>query len=243
LVVVATPALLMTIMLTRSPKQTLLLHWPRLGTLAAGVLLALSLHPTINLLQTVISRMYPLNAEVALQLDQLLNVPGSLATMLLVIAVLPAVCEELAFRGFVLSGLRHVGHKWTAIVISSVFFAATHAIFQQSLVAFALGLVLGFVAIQTGSILPAILFHITHNSLGLLLKDMPSRLADKGHWLHWLARDAAEGEPLYRWPVIVGSLAASAAILFWFHRQPYDRTREESLQEAIDRQSAHWLPG
>ncbi len=33
------------------------------------------------------------------------------------------------------------------------------------------------------------------------------------------------------------SLAASTAILYWFHRLPYDRTREESLQEAIDRQS------
>ncbi len=99
LVVVATPALLMTIMLTRSPKQTLLLRWPRLGTLVAGVLLALALHPTINLLQTAISRMYPLNAEVARQLDQLLDVPGNMVTMLLVIAVMPAVCEELAFRG------------------------------------------------------------------------------------------------------------------------------------------------
>ncbi|MEX2113345.1 MAG: ABC transporter permease subunit/CPBP intramembrane protease [Pirellulales bacterium] len=243
LVVVATPALLMTIMLTRSPKQTLQLRWPRWGAMAAAVLLAVALHPAINLLQTVISRLYPLNAEVVRQLDQLFEAPGSLAMMVLVIAIVPAVCEELAFRGFVLSGLRHVGHKWTAIVISSIFFAATHAIFQQSLVAFALGLVLGFLAIQSGSILPAILFHITHNSLGILLKNVSESLADKGHWLHWLARDAAADEPLYRWPVVLVSLAASTAILFWFHRLPYAKTREESLQEAIDHQSAHWLPG
>ncbi len=243
LVVVATPALLMTVMLTRSPQRTLQLSWPRWATMPAAVLLAVTLHPAINALQTVISRLYPLNDEVARQLDQLLDAPVALGTMLLVIAVLPAICEELAFRGFMLSGLRHVGHKWTAIIVSSLFFASTHAIFQQSLVAFALGLVLGFVAVQTGSILPAILFHVTHNSLAILLKNLSTRLEDPGHWLHWLAQNVSADEPLYRWPVIAASLLVSVAILVWFHRLPYPRTREESLQEAIERQSAHWLPG
>jgi hypothetical protein len=48
---------------------------------------------------------------------------------------------------------------------------------------------------------------------------------------------------LYHWPVVGLSVCVSAAILYWFHRQPYARTPEESLQEAIDHQSAHWLPG
>ena len=46
--------------------------------------------------------------------------------LVLVIAVLPAICEELAFRGFILSGFRHLGHKWRAIVFSAVFFGLTH---------------------------------------------------------------------------------------------------------------------
>ena len=40
--------------------------------------------------------------------------------LLLVIALVPAVCEELAFRGFILSGFRHLGHKWRAIVLSAL---------------------------------------------------------------------------------------------------------------------------
>ena len=137
LVVIATPALLMTVMLTRSPAKTLLLRRPPMLAPIAAVVLAIVLHPFVNLFQVVVNRIYPINEGIARQLDQLMIGSGGLWSMLLVIAVLPAVCEELAFRGFILSGLRRVGHKWTAIVISSIFFAATHAIFQQSLVAFA----------------------------------------------------------------------------------------------------------
>jgi hypothetical protein len=68
-------------------------------------------------------------------------------------------------------------------------------------------------------------------------------LADEHHWLHWLMRNPADEGPLYRWPVVACSLLATSAILVWFHRLPYVRTPEESLQEAIEQQSAHLQPG
>ena len=48
--------------------------------------------------------------------------------VILVIALLPALCEEFAFRGFILSGFRHRGHDWRAIIFTSLFFAITHTI-------------------------------------------------------------------------------------------------------------------
>ena len=59
--------------------------------------------------------------------------------VLLLLAVVPAVCEELAFRGFILSGFRHLGHRWRAIVLSAIFFGLTHGILQQSLLACLVG--------------------------------------------------------------------------------------------------------
>ena len=115
--------------------------------------------------------------------------------MLLVLAVMPAVCEELAFRGFILSGLRHMGHKWTAIVLSSIFFGATHAIFQQSLIACLVGMVIGFLAIQSGSLLPGVLFHVVHNSMALADQTGDAGLADEDHWLHWLMRNDVRRRP------------------------------------------------
>jgi sodium transport system permease protein len=243
LVVIAMPALLMAVMLTRSPAQTLLLRPGTLGISLAAVLLAVVLHPAVNLFQVVVNRVYPLNDQLAQGLNELILQPDNIWVMLLVVAVLPAICEELAFRGFILSGLRHMGHKWTAIVISSMFFGAAHALFQQSIVACVVGLVLGFIAVQTGSLLPCILFHVVHNSMAVLVQKFLTAAGEKAHWTAWLVRDASAEGQLYHWPVIVVSVLAGAGILYWFHRLPYARTPEESLQEAIDHQSANWLPG
>ncbi len=65
LVVIATPALLMTIMLTRSPAQTLLLRRPPLLALLAAGLLAIVLHPAVNLLQNIVVRVYPISEQMA----------------------------------------------------------------------------------------------------------------------------------------------------------------------------------
>ena len=242
LVVVATPALLMTVMLTRSPAQTLLLRRPPLAAALAAVLLPFALHPTINVLHVVVNYLYPLDDRLAEQLKALSAGMDNFWVMFLVLAVLPGICEELAFRGFILSGLRRIGHKWTAIVLSSIFFGASHALFQQSLVACLLGAVIGFLAIQTGSLLPGVLFHVVHNSLALGVARITPTLADEHHWLHWLMRSATDEGQLYHWPVVVCSLLVSIAILAWFHRLPYARTAEESLQESIEHPSARWSP-
>jgi sodium transport system permease protein len=242
LVVIATPALLMTIMLTRSPAQTLLLRRPPLASVAAAVLLAVALHPTVNVLQVIVNHVYPLDERLAEQLKSMTAGLDNMWVLFLVLAVMPAICEEVAFRGFILSGFRRMGHKWTAIVLSSIFFGASHALFQQSLIACLLGAVIAFLAIQTGSLLPGVLFHVVHNSLALFVGQLKPYLEDDQHWLHWLMRGVSEEGQLYHWPVVIGSLLAAVAILSWFHRLPYARTAEESLQEAIEHQSARWMP-
>jgi sodium transport system permease protein len=243
LVVVLTPALLMSVMLTRSPAQTLLLRRPPLAAPLAAVILAITLHPTANLLQALVMRLYPLSDEVTQALKSLTAEADNLWLTLFVLAILPAVCEELAFRGFILSGFRRTGHKWTAIVLASIFFAATHAIFQQSIVACALGMVIGFIAVQTGSLWPCILFHAVHNSLSLVIGHFATVAAEPDHWARWIIRDGTDAGQLYHWPIVVVSVVASGIILAWFHRLPYLRTPEESLQEAIDNQSGQWQLG
>ncbi len=242
LVVVLTPALLMSVMLTRNPAQTLLLRRCPWAAVLLAPLLAVALHPLVNVAQAIVTRLYPLNEELARQFSLMLNV-DNVWILLLSIALLPAICEELAFRGFILSGLRHWGSKWTAIVVSSLFFGAAHAIFQQSLVACLVGMVIGYLAVQSGSLLPAILFHLVHNSLGVLVPQWLPAWAKTHSWSHWVVRDLTSEGTLYQWPIVIASVVASAAILAYFHSLPYVRSPEESLHEAIEHESAHWLPG
>lgn len=235
---IATPVLLMTIMLTRRPAKTLLLRMPNPLALPAAVLLAVLLHPAVIWLGEGIKMLYPMSPETIEQLaplsKQLEEMP--LLWLLPLLAFLPAICEELAFRGFILSGLRHTGHKWVAIVLSSIFFGVTHGLLQQSLAACVLGVVIGYLAVQSGSLLPGILFHVTHNSLTLLAGRLTSEMLDRPGTWGWLISREAGDELHYHWlPAVVGGLFA-LAILYWFRRLPYQPYAEEKLQTALDHQ-------
>ncbi len=236
LAVILTPALLMTIMFTRRPLQTLLLGretWRPSLLLAvpAAFLLAVAINPLANAAQSAIMRLYPLDPGI-LALEGLFKDAPSFGLMILLIAVLPAVCEEIAFRGFILSGFRHMGHKWRAIIWSSIFFGLTHAILQQSLMAALVGVVIGFIAVQSGNLLPCIAFHITHNSLALLLSKITPEIYGRFAWLQAIM-EPAEGGFAYRLPAIIMAAAFSIMLLFWFHQLPYRKTEEEKLCEAI----------
>jgi membrane protease YdiL (CAAX protease family) len=79
--------------------------------------------------------------------------------------LLPAICEEIAFRGFILNGLRSRFHPWTAILLSSFLFALSHLNVFQFIPSFVLGVVLGLLAVRSSSVLPGMLFHLLHNTL------------------------------------------------------------------------------
>jgi sodium transport system permease protein len=234
LVVILTPALLMTVMLTRSPRQTLLLRKPILWTLPAAVLLAVSLQPVVKLLEVTVKQLYPMSQETkqaAEMIGRLLGDAPNFLTMVLLAAALPAICEELAFRGFILSGLRHFGHKWRAIVISSIFFGITHTMLQQTVIACLLGIVIGYLAVQTGSIFPGMLFHVTYNTLQLAA----AQAADQPRFQHiflWLGKDAY----IYSWWVFGAGSVFALWLLLKFTGLSYQKTQEETLQEALDHQ-------
>lgn len=234
-VVILLPTLLLTFTLARSPVQTLLLTRPDWRHLCVAALLAAALHPVVSWMQHGVMKLYPVNDELAEQLNKLLAQPSNPWLLLLVIAVAPALCEELAFRGFVLSGLRHMGRKWRAIVLSSLAFGMSHALFQQSLIASLVGCVLGFIAVQAGSIWPGMLYHLLHNGLAVLsTKVTPSMLEDYP-LLGLLMRNSADGGPLYQWPVVLLGAAAALWLLAYLQRLPYQKTTEELLEESIAR--------
>ncbi len=91
----------------------------------------------------------------------------------LVVVILPAVAEEFFFRGWVLAGLAGDrptrGRATAAVVLQAAAFAAFHLLPERMPQTFLLGLVLGWMTLATGSILPAILAHAAHNAVPLVL--------------------------------------------------------------------------
>ncbi len=239
---IAAPALFMAVMLTRNVRKTLLLHLPRASTIPMTFLLAVCIHPLGFVFGQGVQRLYPFSNQMLQQMQQFGGLLGEMhaavgvGAVLLVIALVPAICEEIAFRGFILSGLRHMGHRWVAILVSSVFFGATHGILQQSIPACAIGIVIGYVAVQTRSLLPCIILHCVYNSMSIVLAlVIPTMIADSIE-LQWLFVNTDDGW-VYRAPVVVAAALLSFLVLMWFRRLPFQATQEETLHEALDHQS------
>ena len=164
---IATPALIMGLILTTSLRRTFSLRWPGKARLLCAALLPFTLHPlTIELLMSL-QWFFPPAPEGMAELMKHLKT-ANLGLVLLAFAVAPAFCEEIAFRGFLLAGFRRLGRVRLAIVLSSLAFGIIHMIPHQVFNATLLGLVLGAMCVRTRSLLPGIVFHFVYNSLGIL---------------------------------------------------------------------------
>src|SRR3954468_14502522 len=216
----------MTLLLTSAPRRTLRLYWPRPRFLLVAVGLVLALNPLVNELRPVVETLFPLSKTVQAAFETMLkeNAP-TLGMALLLLAVVPALCEEFAFRGFILSGMQHGHTTRTAILLSALLFGFLHvlmSIFQQLFNETLLGLVLGLLAVRSGSILPEIVFHVLNNGMAV---SMGYASGDVKAWMaRWLYRDADKA--LYHgWIVVAGTLA-SLVLLAWLWRS--DRPAPEA---------------
>ncbi len=243
LALIAFPTLLMTLILTASASRTLLLRPARWTTLVAAIFLAFCLHPAAAAFRELVQTLYPLGPEtmdLLAELSKLMS-DAPMWQVVALLAITPAICEELAFRGFILSGLRHLGHKGMAILVSSLFFGIVHGMLQQSINACILGMVLGTLAVQTGSLLPCILFHATHNALQVLGSSVlsPEFLErHPGMDLFLVPSSSLPGVLTYRLPIVIASLLMGGLVLRWFWSLPFSPSPEERLQDALDHQSA-----
>lgn len=84
------------------------------------------------------------------------------ALWIIAMAVLPPILEEAVFRGAILGTMKkYMGRG--AIFFSAFLFALMHANFNQMPVAFVMGLILGWFAYETGSLIVPVVLHLCNN--------------------------------------------------------------------------------
>jgi len=93
---------------------------------------------------------------------------GDLSFNLLVLAIIPAIGEELLFRGY----LQQTFAKWfgkphVAIIVTALLFSAIHMQFQGFLPRLALGVVLGYLFYWSGSLWLPIIAHFINNAMAI----------------------------------------------------------------------------
>lgn len=93
--------------------------------------------------------------------------PASIALIAFHTVIFAPVFEEFWFRGLILHSLKPYGNGF-AIFVSALLFGLTHANLGQFLYTTVVGVVLGYVAVQTGSIITTTVMHAMFNSIGCL---------------------------------------------------------------------------
>ncbi|MFP4555401.1 MAG: CPBP family intramembrane glutamic endopeptidase [Bacteroidales bacterium] len=93
---------------------------------------------------------------------------GTLILNLFVVAVLPAIGEELLFRSVLQKYFcRLTGNVLVGIIITSLVFSAIHLQFLGFFPRFLLGMMFGYLYVWTGSIWAPIAVHFTNNGLAV----------------------------------------------------------------------------
>ncbi|MBQ9734453.1 MAG: CPBP family intramembrane metalloprotease [Clostridia bacterium] len=94
---------------------------------------------------------------------------GHLILFSVVLALLPAVVEELFFRGLMLTALKNVKVVYAAIYIA-ISFALYHCSIAQLFYQLIYGAALTFLAVYAGSIIPCVIVHFINNFTVIILE-------------------------------------------------------------------------
>jgi sodium transport system permease protein len=197
---VATPPMLMAILLNQRPIQSLRLRWPRWNDIGFAVGFAALLVPAIVWGRHDLLRENP-------QLEDLLGDVGAQVNLshLIAFGLLPTIAEELAFRGFILTGLRKRYRPRTAVMLCAFLGALFHMNVFRFVPIFGMGVLLGLLTLRSGSVLPGMLLRLLAKTVFLCSLPVGDRIA--------------EVTPGWLWMIVVAitaSLAATAAWnLFW----------------------------
>lgn len=112
------------------------------------------------------------------------GIDGNLPLLLAFVSsvIVPAFCEEMLFRGVILTNLQPYG-KTTALIVSASLFALMHNNGAQLFYTFIAGILIGWVYIRTRSLWGCILIHFFNNLLAVLTSRLYSHFGDNAYKL------------------------------------------------------------
>ena len=157
---------------------------------------------------TVTSRFIPDFAERGEAVNNLAT-SMSPALAIITIAFLPAVCEEIFCRGFLLTSMKPLKNRVFVIIAVAVSFGLLHLDLYTFLPSALVGALFALITIKTGSLLIPMILHFANNSLSVIAAYAGAGAGtDASEVLSGLSVQATVGYVLF--------YLGLAGILFWF---------------------------
>jgi sodium transport system permease protein len=213
------PTLLAIRALNLDPRAVLHLRRPSPRAMLGAALLGLSSFIWVGAaVRWLHARFLPIPPEYEELLNKMFTPPeglGGQALLVLVVALMPAICEEAVFRGWLLSSLRaKMSGPW-AVALSALLFGLFHLSVYRLLGTTALGVIMGALVWRSGSIWTSALYHFLNNAGSLLLVDaLKAAGVEVQHdeLPLWLLLSSLALSALGAWLAFFGAHAPSATI-------------------------------
>jgi len=157
-------------------RNALSLRMPKAGVWTAVLVMAAGWIVLSLQLSVWQQKIFPMPEDLAAAMERLIGFGSQpLWFLLLVLALSPAICEEVVFRGAVLSGLRKHLPWWALLLCVGIAFGVAHISIHRMMLTALSGIVLTYIVWRSGSIFPGMLTHFLINATGVLLQseDVP----------------------------------------------------------------------
>ncbi len=205
---VSVPAFLIPSIVFRRHEHFPLFKAPKLTHVLIALALGIGcilLNIAVGMLNSAITYGMEINST-ALDVEE--SVTGAdILTLLVTIAIIPAVSEEFFMRGSLLEAWRRTSPVG-AMILTSVIFALLHASPSNILIYFAMGMLFAVVYNITRNVWLSVIIHFVNNLLSVL-----AALAAMNMDPSELAESAAETEALTRWGYVAEFLSFLAIAL------------------------------
>lgn len=208
------PAIIYLIVTKQSAKEVLKLNKLYFKDIILLVVLAFVCQPIMSFF-SLISQFFFEN-EIATFFGQIVETPY--IVLLLLIAVLPAITEEITIRGIVLSGYKNKNIYLSAIIMG-LLFGIMHLDPQQFLYATALGFIFAIVVRITNSIFSASLMHFLINGTSVTLQKIISVVPQNDNVIEQATEISLKSMPLIMkiyTGVFYGGIAIAFGIVAFF---------------------------
>jgi sodium transport system permease protein len=128
------------------------------------------------LIERLQERVLPIPPEMLRELQRMLfGTSRPLIVDLVALALSPAICEELLFRGLLLRVSWPALRAPAAVLLNGVLFGVFHLSVYRFASTFVLGTVLALIVVRSGSIYASMLFHFLNNGAALVVGRMLAR--------------------------------------------------------------------
>ena len=95
------------------------------------------------------------------------------------IGLVPSICEEIMYRGYVQRSLEKSWGIWTAIILSGLIFGAYHLQITRILPLAALGILFAYITYVSNSLIPAMAAHLVNNGGQVILSTIYPEMIDQ----------------------------------------------------------------